>query len=192
MEHVMAWAYESMNSTAYAAPMLFILFHIIRPFLFIPVAFICITGGLLFGVTYGALYSLIGVTLSSLLFYFFIRYTPSLFERLQRLREKLLGKYNRLSIPQVLLLRITPFIHFHLVSLCLIEMTRNFKEYARLSLISNVPLAVVYTSFGQWFQSLQIQYIMILLAVILILLYLLRTKEIVMKWEDFFHPNLQK
>ncbi|MGM8215559.1 TVP38/TMEM64 family protein [Bacillaceae bacterium W0354] len=192
MENIMAWAHESLDSTAYVAPMLFIFFHIIRPFLFIPVAFICITGGLIFGITYGALYSLIGVSLSSIIFYFFIRHIPSLFKRFSRLREKMFGKHSRLSVPQVVLLRVTPFIHFHLVSLCLIEMTRSFKEYARLSIITNVPLAVLYTSFGQWFQKLHFQHVLIVLGTILVLFYLLRTKEIVMKWEDFFQPDLQK
>lgn len=143
------------------------LFHIVRPFLFIPVAFICITGGLLFGLTYGALYSLIGVTLSSIIFYFFIKLMPKLFDRFHRLREKMFGRHHQLSLPQVLLLRVTPFIHFHLVSIILIEMTRNFKEYAKLSILSNVPLAVMYTSFGQWFQSLHLQHIFILMAMIL-------------------------
>ncbi|WP_091774495.1 TVP38/TMEM64 family protein [Piscibacillus halophilus] len=192
MENALAWAQETMVSTSYAAPVLFILFHIIRPFLFIPVAFICITGGLLFGLTYGAIYSLIGVTLSSIIFYFFIKLMPKLFERFHRLREKMFGKHSQLSLPQVLLLRVTPFIHFHLVSILLIEMTRNFKEYAKLSILSNVPLAVVYTSFGQWFQSLQLHHLLVLLAVILLMFYFLRKKEIVMKWEDFFAPDLPK
>ncbi|MFD2639897.1 TVP38/TMEM64 family protein [Piscibacillus salipiscarius] len=192
MENALAWAQGTMESAPYVAPMLFIFFHIVRPFLFIPVAFICITGGLLFGLTYGALYSLIGVTLSSIIFYFFIKLMPKLFDRFHRLREKMFGRHHQLSLPQVLLLRVTPFIHFHLVSIILIEMTRNFKEYAKLSILSNVPLAVMYTSFGQWFQSLHLQHIFILMAMILLVFYLLRKKEIVLKWEDFFSPDLQK
>ncbi|RPF55411.1 TVP38/TMEM64 family protein [Aquisalibacillus elongatus] len=192
MENVMTWVQDTLSSYHYAAPMLFIFFHLIRPFLFVPVAFICITGGLIFGLTYGAIYSLIGVTLSSLIFYFLIRLTPALFERFHRLREKMFGRHQQLSFPQVLLLRVTPFIHFHLVSICLIEMTRNFKEYAKLSILSNVPLAVLYTSFGQWFQALHIHHVLVLLTSILVIFYMLRKKEIVMKWEDFFTPGLQK
>ncbi|TFB24986.1 TVP38/TMEM64 family protein [Filobacillus milosensis] len=192
MENIVAWAQESLTTTSYAAPVLFIVFHLIRPFLFVPVAFICITGGLIFGLTYGAIYSLIGVTLSSLVFYFFIKQMPNLFYRFHRLREKMFGKHRQLSFPQVMLLRVTPFIHFHLVSIFLIEMTRNFKEYAKLSILSNLPLAVLYTSFGQWFQALKVHHIFVLLGLVLIVFYLLRKKEIVMKWEDFFSPDLQK
>ncbi|PKR79244.1 alkaline phosphatase [Halalkalibacillus sediminis] len=192
MEQVMTWVNSSADTTPYFAPVLFIFFHIIRPFLFIPVGFICIAGGLMFGMTFGSIYSFIGVTLSSLIFYFFIKQMPDLFERFNRMREKIFGKHQAFNLPQVMLLRIIPFIHFHLISLCIIEMTRNFKEYAKASLVSNLPLAVVYTSFGQWFQSLQIEYALILLAAILILFYVIRKKEIIMKWEDFFQPDLQK
>ncbi|MBU6080178.1 MULTISPECIES: TVP38/TMEM64 family protein [Allobacillus] len=186
MEGVIGWIQQSIDSNQMIAPVLFIAFHIIRPFLFIPVAFICITGGLLFGMTYGVVYSLIGVTLSSLLFYLVVQQTPSLFKRFERLREKMFGRHSQLNMPQVVLLRITPFIHFHLISLILIEMTRNFKEYARMSIISNLPLAFVYTTFGQWFQSLGIVHLILFLSLILILMYLIRRKEIILKWEDFF------
>ncbi len=186
MEGVITWVHHSVDSHHMIAPILFIALHIIRPFLFIPVAFICITGGLLFGMTYGVVYSLIGVTLSSLLFYLIVKQTPSLTQRFERLRGKLFGKHQQLNLPQLLLLRITPFIHFHLVSLILIEMTRSFREYAKLSIVSNLPLAFVYTTFGQSFQSLQPIHILIFLTAILILIYLLRRKEIIMKWEDFF------
>ena len=186
MEGVIGWIQQSIDSNQMIAPVLFIAFHIIRPFLFIPVAFICITGGLLFGMTYGVVYSLIGVTLSSLLFYLVVQHTPSLFKRFERLREKMFGRHSQLNMPQVVLLRITPFIHFHLISLILIEMTRNFKEYARMSIISNLPLAFVYTTFGQWFQALGIVHLILFLSLILILMYLIRRKEIILKWEDFF------
>ncbi|MFC0015678.1 MULTISPECIES: TVP38/TMEM64 family protein [Allobacillus] len=186
MEGVIGWIQQSIDSHQMIAPVLFIAFHIIRPFLFIPVAFICITGGLLFGMTYGVVYSLIGVTLSSLLFYMFVQQTPSLFKRFEKLKEKMFGKHRQLNMPQVVLLRITPFIHFHLISLILIEMTRNFKEYARMSIISNLPLAFVYTTFGQWFQSLGVVHLILFLSLILVLMYLIRRKEIILKWEDFF------
>ncbi|WP_188206370.1 TVP38/TMEM64 family protein [Alkalibacillus aidingensis] len=186
MEDIISLVDEFDHHTALLAPAVFILFHIIRPFLFIPVAFICITGGLFFGITYGAIYSLIGVTLSSILFYFLMQSMPSLSARFSRLREKMFGQHQQLSVPQVILLRVTPFIHFHLISLLIIEMTRNFKEYTKLSVLSNIPLAIIYTTFGQWIQSLQWPYIITLLIVILMLFYLLRRKEIVVKWEDFF------
>src|SRR5690625_5676926 len=41
------------------APVLFISFHLLRPLFFLPVVFICISGGVLFGTVAGAIYSLI-------------------------------------------------------------------------------------------------------------------------------------
>lgn len=90
MEGVIGWIQQSIDSNQMIAPVLFIAFHIIRPFLFIPVAFICITGGLLFGMTYGVVYSLIGVTLSSLLFYLVVQQTPSLLNDLNGSGKKCL------------------------------------------------------------------------------------------------------
>ncbi|GAA0456476.1 TVP38/TMEM64 family protein [Alkalibacillus silvisoli] len=192
MENIMTWVQQVDHHVAIFAPAVFIMFHIIRPFLFIPVAFICITGGLFFGITYGAIYSLIGVTLSSIMFYFMMQKMPILCKRLSRLRERLFGQHQQLSVPQVVLLRMTPFIHFHLISLLIIEMSRNFKEYTKLSILSNIPLAVIYTTFGNWIQSLQWQYIITILMVILLFFYLLRRKEIVLKWEDFFATTPQR
>ncbi|MDQ0351212.1 putative membrane protein YdjX (TVP38/TMEM64 family) [Alkalibacillus filiformis] len=192
MENIMTWIQQTDHHVALFAPAVFILFHIIRPFLFIPVAFICIMGGLFFGITYGAIYSMIGITLSSIMFYLMMQKMPVVCDRMKHLKEKMFGQHRQLSVPQVVLLRITPFIHFHLISLLIIEMTRNFKEYTKLSILSNIPLAIIYTTFGQWIQSLQWQYILTILITILLLFYLLRKKEIVLKWDDFFATNAER
>src|SRR5699024_3741310 len=63
------------------APILFICFHLLRPFFFIPVVFICISGGILFGPIAGSIYSLAGITLSSIFFYILYRKLPNSFNR---------------------------------------------------------------------------------------------------------------
>ncbi|WP_335338781.1 hypothetical protein [Lentibacillus amyloliquefaciens] len=73
------------------APILFISFHLLRPLFFLPVAFICISGGILFGTVAGTLYSLIGITLSSIIFYAIIRWMPRTFKKLVNLKRKLMG-----------------------------------------------------------------------------------------------------
>ena len=47
-------------------PFIFIAFHILRQPLFIPVFVVCIAGGILFGPVFGAIYSIIGLTLSNI------------------------------------------------------------------------------------------------------------------------------
>ncbi|WP_087971866.1 TVP38/TMEM64 family protein [Oceanobacillus rekensis] len=168
------------------SPLLFIFFHLMRPILFLPVVFICISGGILFGPVAGTLYSFIGITLSSLLFYTMIGWMPKSLQRLIHVKQKLLGKHAELTTSQVTLLRLIPFIHFHLLSLCLIEGSSSFKEYTKSSLLSNIPLAIIYTSIGGWISNLTPLYIFVFLSALLPCIYILRRKEIIIKWQDFF------
>ncbi|MBO8156422.1 MAG: TVP38/TMEM64 family protein [Bacillaceae bacterium] len=191
MEHIGSWILAIVESSGTFAPLFFIILHLIRPFFFLPVAFICVSGGILFGMVSGTVYSVIGVTLSSIAFYQLASNAPRTINRLMRLKGKLLGTHTRLSKGQLVLLRLMPFIHFHLLSLCIIEMSKSFKEYVRLSVLSNLPLAIVYTSFGKWISMLSPLAMGVIVVGLLPLLYLIRQKEIVMKWEDFFNKDVQ-
>lgn len=171
------------------APLLFICFHLIRPLLFLPVVFICISGGVLFGPILGTIYSIIGITLSSIIFYRLIHIMPKQLQRFLKLKQKCLGKYTELSAAQIAMLRLIPFIHFHLLSLCLVEITSNMKDYTKLSFLSNIPLALIYTSIGGWISNLSPVSVTGMLLIILIMIYLLRRKEIRIKWEDFFQMS---
>ncbi|MFS0673022.1 TVP38/TMEM64 family protein [Ornithinibacillus sp. 179-J 7C1 HS] len=173
------------------APLLFIMVHLIRPMFFLPVVFICVSGGILFGVFAGTVYSIIGITLSSILFYIFIQWMPKLSKRLLRMKQRLIGKHSELTVTQITLLRLIPFIHFHLLSLCLLEISSNFKDYMKSSLITNIPLALIYTSVGGWLSNLSPMHILLSLSALLLLIYALRRKEIVIKWEDFFQTTTQ-
>lgn len=171
------------------APVAFIFFHLLRPFLFLPVVFICVTGGILFGPIAGSLYSLAGITLSSILFYGIYRKAPKATQRIIRVKKRLLGEKSELTQAQIIVLRLIPFIHFHLLSICLIEISANFRDYAKASLLSNIPLAFIYTSIGGTISSLNSFSIILCLFVLLIFLYLLRKKEIIIKWQEFFLPD---
>lgn len=168
------------------APLLFICFHLLRPLFFIPVVFICISGGIFFGPIAGSFYSLIGITISSILFYWIYLKMPNGLNRILRLKKRFFGEHRELTKAQIVLLRLVPFIHFHLLSLCLIEISSNFKEYTKASLLTNIPLAFIYTSIGGTIANLSPYTISVLMALLLVFLYLLRRKEIIIKWEDFF------
>ncbi|HLR08366.1 MAG TPA: VTT domain-containing protein [Bacillota bacterium] len=171
------------------APMLFIFFHLVRPLLFLPVVFICISGGLLFGTVAGTFYSLVGMTLASILFYGIVRWMPETLSRFIRLKQVLLGKNTELTTRQITLLRLVPFIHFHFLSFCLVEISTGFKEYAKSSFLSNIPLAFIYTSIGQWLSRLSLSNALICLFVLLLLLYFFRRKEMSWTWEEFFQAT---
>ncbi|WP_053218961.1 TVP38/TMEM64 family protein [Virgibacillus senegalensis] len=175
----------------YFAPILFIGFHLVRPLLFLPVVLICITGGILFGAVAGTFYSVIGITLSSVTFYKLVNWLPGMSEKLVRLKQKLMGKRIRLTTSQVAVLRLVPFIHFHLLSLCILEISTSFKQYVRSSFYSNIPLAVLYTSFGKWISNFSPVFMVFFLLLLLPFLYVLRRKELTLKWSEFFVDKAQ-
>lgn len=171
------------------APLLFISFHLLRPLLFLPVIFICISGGILFGAVAGTFYSLIGITLSSVIFYGLIHWMPETFKKLVHVKQKLVGRQSQITTPQITLLRLIPFIHFHLLSLCLIEASAGFKDYTKSSLLSSIPFTLIYTSIGQSLSNLSPLLMFIVFIFLLPIIYLLRKKESYIKWTDFFQEN---
>jgi uncharacterized membrane protein YdjX (TVP38/TMEM64 family) len=186
MEKLSMILYDMLQTGGVFAPLGFIILHLLRQFLFLPVGFICIIGGVLFGAVFGTFYSVIGITLTSFFFYAVFQRMPKVFQKVLALKEKMLGRTTTFSVGQMAILRLIPFIHFHLISICLIEMTSNVKEYTKASFVANVPLAVVYTAFGNWIGSLNVQWMALILFGLLILFYLLRKKELIIPWEDFF------
>ncbi|MTD29833.1 TVP38/TMEM64 family protein [Planomicrobium sp. YIM 101495] len=139
---------EFIENAGWLAPVFFVVLHLIRPFLFLPVIVVCVAGGLLFGFVEGALLSFIGLSLMGIISYLLVERMPKFRAKLTPLKKKLFGE-RKVSVGQVMLLRVMPFVHFHLLSLFLIESTRSFKEYAYFSILGMVMPAVLYTAFGQ-------------------------------------------
>lgn len=185
MEQLGAYILTFVENGGLFAPILFIGFHLLRPLLFIPVIFICVSGGILFGTLAGTIYSLIGITLSSLLFYYIVPVAPNTFKKLIHLRKRLMNDLE-LTPYQIAFLRLIPFIHFHLLSLCLLEMSTNFKEYAKFSIFSNIPIAFVYTMVGQWVSTLSVTYMLLCLMMFGLFIIHFRRKENIVKWREFF------
>lgn len=177
------------ESSGLLAPLLFILLHVLRQFLLIPPAVLCIAGGILFGTVFGTAYSFIGLFISSLLFYSMFEKMPGVTQKLSKLKARLFGEYRYLTVPQVAVLRLIPFIHYHLLSYCLLERNKGLKAYTKGSLASNLPLAFFYTVFGQFITSFTPTLILILLFSLTMLTYLLREKMTTIKWRDFFHAT---
>ncbi|WP_054703984.1 hypothetical protein [Bacillus sp. JCM 19041] len=61
MEDLLNRSLEVIESAGWYAPALFILLHVLRPFLFLPVVLVCVAGGYVFGPFYGAVYSYLGL-----------------------------------------------------------------------------------------------------------------------------------
>ena len=136
------------ESAGWLAPLLFVLLHLFRPFFFLPVIVVCIAGGILFGFIEGAILSFVGLSLMSLVSYLLVMKFPKFREKVSRAKEKVFSN-KTISVSQVMILRIMPFVHFHLLSLYLMEMAKSFREYMYFSLFGLILPAILYTAFGE-------------------------------------------
>lgn len=168
------------------APIIFILFHTLRQFFFIPVIVVCLAGGLLFGAVFGSIYSLIGLTLSSFVVYFLLRIFPSFHKKLQEFKVKWFGPYANFTTGQISVLKLVPFMHYQLLCFCLMERKKTFHEYALSSLYTNIPVVVFYTVFGQFFKHFSPTMGVVFLIGLTVLIIAFREKFVIIKWKDFF------
>ncbi|MBM7660593.1 putative membrane protein YdjX (TVP38/TMEM64 family) [Bacillus mesophilus] len=186
MDQTMTMLFAFLESSGIWAPIVFILFHSLRQFLFLPVTVLCLVGGILFGTILGSIYSLVGLTLSCILFYFFHQTMPKTFGKIQRMKEKWLGDRVSFTYGQIALLRCVPFMQYHLLSLIMLERKKNLFSFTKKSFLTNIPLAILYTFFGQSISTLSLSIIIGILATFTILFYVLREKQIRIKWKEFF------
>ncbi|UCZ52226.1 VTT domain-containing protein [Bacillus shivajii] len=174
------------EEAGWLAPVLFIIVHLIRPLLFLPVIVVCIAGGYLFGFVHGTIYSIIGLSLMSLCFYKLVDIFPSFRARVTKLKAKFF-KGRSLTLGQVMILRLMPFVHFHLLSLYLMEMTSNFKEYMRYSIGGVILPAIVFTSFGQVITEMPLYISVIFFGMLAAFFsYLGKRGTQTYKWDKFF------
>ncbi|MDQ0183464.1 TVP38/TMEM64 family protein [Cytobacillus kochii] len=192
MNEHLALAKGIIETAGILAPFAFILFHILRQFLFIPVPLVCIAGGVLFGSLFGSILSLVGLMLSCLFFYVLIYQLPTFHEKLSHLKKKWFGEYRNLTIGQISILRLIPFIHFHLLNFCLLEKNPKFRDFCKGALLTNIPLAIFYTVFGEFISRFTPTMIVMILLSFSILLYLIREKVTVIKWQEFFKTTKVK
>ncbi|MBU5593639.1 VTT domain-containing protein [Amphibacillus sp. MSJ-3] len=159
------------------APLIYITLHLIRPILFIPVILICIAGGLIFGIIPGIILSIIGLMLSSISFYFLADIMPFITKRLIKMKTKIVGKDTRLTTSQMTILRLIPFIHYHLLSFIIYESSSSFRTYLVTSFYTVIPMVVVYTVIGQSVTNLPPLAILAMIFSLVTLFFLFRKKD---------------
>ncbi|MED3571341.1 TVP38/TMEM64 family protein [Cytobacillus praedii] len=186
MDDQLTMLFVMVETAGILAPIAFILFHILRQFLFIPVPLVCLTGGILFGSFFGSVFSMIGLMLSSMIFYMLINKMPKTHKKLSKLKKRWFGEYRNLTVGQVAVLRLIPFIHYHLLNFCLIERNKSFQDYMKHSWITNLPLAIFYTVFGEFISRFTPSMILLILFSLAILVFILREKVTIIKWKEFF------
>lgn len=186
MDEQLAFLFVFVEKGSILVPLLFILLHLLRPLFFLPVAVICTAGGILFGTAAGTAYSLIGLLLSSFQFYVFINNMPKTNRKLSQLKSKWFGDSRNFTVGQIAVLRLIPFIHYHLLSFCLLQKNKSLLSFMKASLYANVPLAFFYTIFGEYINTFSPSMILLILLLLTILVYFLRDKGAVIKWREFF------
>ncbi|WP_400242723.1 TVP38/TMEM64 family protein [Niallia sp. JL1B1071] len=186
MEEQLSVLFVMVEVSGILAPIIFILFHTLRQFLFIPPILVCIAGGVLFGVTLGTIYSIIGLTINCLIFYVVIHRMPKTHRKLSNLKKRWFGEYRNLTLGQITVLRLIPVFHYHLLNFCLLEKRKSLKEYGKSSFLSNIPLAFFYTIFGQFISQFSLTMVVIIMFALAILVYILREKITIIKWREFF------
>ena len=160
------------ENAGWMAPFFFVLLHLIRPLLFLPVIAICVAGGVVFGFVQGAILSFTGLVLMSAITYLLLKRLPRFYQRMTDLKDRIFPD-RTLSVGQVMLLRIMPFVHFQLLCFYLMDMTKSFKEYMYYSALGLTLPAIVYTAFGQsitefpWYMTFAFLFVLIALFLVI-------------------------
>ncbi|GAE30143.1 TVP38/TMEM64 family protein [Alkalihalobacillus hemicellulosilyticus] len=189
MEEFLERSLQMIEQSGWLAPLFFILLHVFRQVFFVPVLLVCLLGGYLFGTFYGSIYSIVGLTLVSILFYGVIGLFPSFRQRLSRLQEKVLKGKHQLNLAQLMVLRIMPFVHFHIISFYLIKTTSSFRQYTERSFLASMPPAIVYTAFGDMIHELPLAGTIVFVIFLVLIMLALRKKETTISWDTFFQKR---
>lgn len=186
LDNAMALLFSFIETGGILAPIVFVLFHVLRQFFFIPVPVVCMAGGILFGTTFGTLFSMVGLMISCLLFYMVIELMPKTYEKLMKIKKKWFGPHSKLTIGQIAILRLIPFVHYQLLNVMMIERAKSFGHYVVGAFWSNLPLAFFYTVFGEFISGFTPTMVIVILIALSVLFYILREKVVVLKWKEFF------
>ncbi|AIC95244.1 MULTISPECIES: TVP38/TMEM64 family protein [Shouchella] len=185
MDGLLTDALAYIEAAGWLAPVLFIVLHILRPVLFLPVLLVTLAGGYVFGLFYGMIFSYVGLMGVSLTFYWLIERFPKVYNKLKMVKEKLLGSKASLTIWQLLLLRIMPFVHFHALSFYVMEESKHYRDYVKQSAVMNISPAIVYTAFGGLIHELPLPGLIVFSLFLALFMFIIRPK----KPTDAYQPN---
>jgi uncharacterized membrane protein YdjX (TVP38/TMEM64 family) len=111
---------------------------------------------------------------------------PKLFAKVHQMKKKWFGDRIAFTIGQISILKCIPFMQYNLLSLILLERKKNIFSYSKQSILTNIPVAILYTTFGQSISRLSPSIIVTILISMTALFYLLRERQMKMKWKEFF------
>lgn len=137
------------------APLAYIGAFILLPVFFFPVAVLALAGGLLFGLGWGTVYTVIGAGLNCALMFFIARrlgrrqVEAFLQRRLSPVWQARLAKVGgREGFFLLILLRLIPAVPYNLINYAFGLTQISFRSYALASLIGILPGTVVFINIG--------------------------------------------
>lgn len=161
--------------------LIYILINAIRPFLFIPITVMFISGGLIFGTIRGSLYTLIGLMIAASISFVLARRFNKFFKKV--LGNKYLNRISSLSNDQVIrglfIMRVSPGVPFDPISYGAGISHITYEQFFIGTLLGSTPKVILYTFIGDQIEggfSIQILIIFIILLVIGLSLYFFRKK----------------
>ena len=146
---------HALAGAGFAAPLMFIMIqalHILFPI--IPGQFFTILGGFAFGPLFGAIYSLIGVTLGSLIiFYVTRRFGKKPIEHLLNDLELSHFEYifKKKGIKGILILRFIPLIPYEIFAIGAGLSKIKTKDFLIITILTDIPFTLIYSIFGDQF-----------------------------------------
>ncbi len=131
---------------------IFILLHIVATMLGVPGVILTIVGGVLFGLIWGSVLSLVGATLGAMGAFWMARYLLLDWAQKRVRDRKLLCTFNQAVLQHpfsfVLIVRFAPISPFNLVNFLFGMTTIHWFPYGLGTLIGIIPGAIAYTWIG--------------------------------------------
>ena len=167
---------ETISGFGVLAPVIYILIYALATILFLPGSPLTIAGGLIFGVGFGTLYTVIGATLGASVAFLVARYFGGKliegflkkhnFKKLEEYHDKL--ESNGFSA--VIFLRLIPLFPFNGLNFALGLTKVKFRSYLIATLIGIIPGTFVFNYFGDSLGNLSFMNIVISLILIILLI----------------------
>ena len=143
---------EFVESYGFWGAIIFILLHIVATVIGVPGVILTIVGGLLFGLIWGSVLSLIGATLGAMGAFWMTRYLLLDWAQKKVRDRKLLCSFNQAVLQHpfsfVLMVRFAPISPFNLVNFLFGLTTIHWFPYSLGTLIGIIPGAIAYTWVG--------------------------------------------
>lgn len=146
---------EFISSFGLLAPLVYLIIVALGPIVFLPMSFLAMLGGILFGLKLGLLLNVIGIALNCYLMFIMTRYSFKSY--VENFVNKRLTEKNRQLIFDVgedklmlsmLILRFIPIFPYSIINYAFAMTNISLKKYMLAGVLGAIPGKIVYLNFG--------------------------------------------